>query len=706
MTKITITLQPLRGNQFVFSSGDMLIAISLGKGLKATDSYTVTLYDEQLTLLGEARTENNAIERNRRTLKVTFSGYNVWLPGNYFILLRNSTGNILRFNFQMDEDGRIAVEKPVSCPRMSDEDVLSGYLCNHIRYWTLLSRKPGARQFKRWVVNRVKRNLLNEVRQAHSLKKLEFCNNLLIDWNASGSSGHTVTLMCALAEVEGHFRTANCESFYDTTNSRDPYEELNELFDGAVSHDDIFSPEFSEVKRRIYKFSGISVLLETSGRVIMKKVLAHLRKPENTAVFSGTSQEIDTLLEQYPSLRCMFPAGNRLVLEPYTKQDLIYSFFQSAAQANLSFSPEASEKACRMLSDAYDNGVAGSWGADEISRYVEEHLKPLHARNAICAIGGGQEERLSVEVRPEDIDDSCFRRQDSPYSRAIEELQAMVGLGEIKQSIVTLSNRTRFFVERRQLGLSSTDHAVYHTILTGNPGTGKTTVARLLGRIYHSLGLLSKGEVVCVDRKRIIGRYIGDTEENMRMILREARGNVLFIDEAYTLYTAGDEKDFGRHAVECLLDVLSMKNPDMLVVFAGYQKEMDALMSVNQGLVGRFPYKFNFPDYTADELMQIAEGMLAADKYELTQEARALLLESICKAVGAQSERFANARWVEQFVCNGIIPALADRVSSTPHVLEPSVYQRIEASDVQNASGRFNACSIELRRHHAIGFCA
>jgi SpoVK/Ycf46/Vps4 family AAA+-type ATPase len=309
-------------------------------------------------------------------------------------------------------------------------------------------------------------------------------------------------------------------------------------------------------------------------------------------------------------------------------------------------------------------------------------------------------------VLPDDIDGNYFRLQGSPYDKAIEELQSMVGLSEIKRSIVTLANRVKFYAERRQLGLQSSDMGVYHTILTGNPGTGKTTVARLLGRIYHSLGLLSKGDVICVDRKKIIGRYIGETEENMKMILREAQGNVLFVDEAYTLYTTGDERDFGRHAVECLLDVLSRKNPDMLIIFAGYEKEMDALMSMNPGLVGRFPYKFRFPNYTPDELMQIALKMLDADHYELTPEAHSSLLQTIRETVAARSETFANARWVEQFVMGGIIPALADRVSGTPHVLDRSVYQRIEAADVQTASARFGAKSIELRQRPAIGFCA
>ena len=226
----------------------------------------------------------------------------------------------------------------------------------------------------------------------------------------------------------------------------------------------------------------------------------------------------------------------------------------------------------------------------------------------------------------------------------------------------------------------------------------------MLGRIYHSLGLLSKGEVIAVDRPRIVGQYIGDTENNMQQILQEARGNVLFIDEAYTLYGSDDDRDFGRHAVECLLTVLSQKDPDMLIVFAGYEKEMDKLMSMNPGLVGRFPNKFRFADYTTDELMEIADLQFQKDEYVLSEQAREKLRWSIDSMVKQHSKNFSNARWVEQFVNNGIIPAMADRLVSMPHAFTRDTYQRIEVEDVEAAMRKFNTQTVELRQRRAVGF--
>ena len=707
MTQITITSLLLgdNHNRILYSSGGISVAITLGKELKCSDTYTAMLYDEELTLLGNADSESNSFERSGRILWTTIFRPGVWLPGNYFLLLRNGAGRVLRFNIVLDARGRFHVKEPVDCPHMSDEDVLSRAFKDQMNSWRILSRKPGARQFKRWVIERAKQNMLNEVRETNLCKKLDLCDNILVEGKTGCMPGSMALLLLNAANVEGKRKTADCSSLYDTTKNN-PYEALNEFFEDISSSDNILSIAFPDTAKCIFKFYNISALTDNGGRIIMNKILCHLDCSCRSAVFCGTKQEIDNLLEQYPSIRNWFPAENRLSMEPYTRQEMLNTFFHMTEEKDMRLQPKAVEKICRLLSEAYDRGAVSNWDEGDICRYIEQNLQPAYCRSAIQAVSLGHTGKQDMEVRPEDIDDTFFLSQGSPYSQALDELHAMVGLSEIKQRIVTLSNRVKFYAERRQLGLQSSDIGIYHTILTGNPGTGKTTVARLLGKIYHSLGLLSKGEVVCVDRKKIIGRYIGETEENMKMILREARGNVLFVDEAYTLYAAGDSRDFGRHAVECLLDVLSMKNPDMLVIFAGYKKEMDTLMSMNPGLVGRFPYKLCFPDYTPDELMQIAENMLSADHYELMPEARTILMQTIRETVAAHSENFANARWVEQLVMGGIIPAMADRVSGAPHVPDRSVYQRIEAADVLSASGKFNAKTIELRPRTAVGFCA
>jgi SpoVK/Ycf46/Vps4 family AAA+-type ATPase len=242
-------------------------------------------------------------------------------------------------------------------------------------------------------------------------------------------------------------------------------------------------------------------------------------------------------------------------------------------------------------------------------------------------------------------------------------------------------------------------------IFTGNPGTGKTTVAKMVGKIYHSLGLLSKGDVICADRSKIVGRYIGETERNMQRLLSEAKGNVLFIDEAYTLCdTLEDRKDFGYRAIECLLTVLSQKDSDIIVIFAGYEKDIERMMESNQGLSGRFPYKFNFKDYTAKELTEIALDIIEEEEYILTPEAEELLRTTIADTVRNKTKSFSNARWVEQYVNNGIKHAQSDRLAQMNCVPSVEVYRRIEVEDVRIAFEQHKPKD-ELRQQ-SIGFRA
>ena len=251
----------------------------------------------------------------------------------------------------------------------------------------------------------------------------------------------------------------------------------------------------------------------------------------------------------------------------------------------------------------------------------------------------------------EDIDLSLLPHTTSAFEDSIKELDRMVGLDDIKQSIITMANQARFCLERRRAGFPTSDDTPRHAIFTGNPGTGKTTVAKMIGRIYHSLGVLSKGEVICADRTRLVGRYVGETENNMKIVLAEAHGNVLFIDEAYNLYDGADDRqDYGNHVLDSLLTVLAQPNPDMVIILAGYEKEMDAMLNSNPGLSGRFTYKYRFNDYNAEQLMEIACNLFNRDQYVLTDEAKDMLTETISETVSQRTKNFGNARWVEQFV--------------------------------------------------------
>lgn len=706
MTKLTITLKPQdSGKSFVYNYGSVTIKVVLDKSQKVSDCYSILFYNERLMLLAHADTNDSSVSRHGKNIVLDASLQHIWIPGNYFLLLRNGSGEVQRFNVCLDDKATFHCYEPVLGSRMSDEDMLSGRLLNKKAHWIKLSNLPGAIQLKRWAIERAKQNELNDQLECLQKKRLTLPNNLLVSYSNPSSVGMFITFLMHVGEIDTERKFADCRTFCDTSKNN-IYEEMNDFFSDTEHGSDLFSLVEANSKTFTYVYSGLNALSDTGGKIIIKAILNHWRDGKDSVVFHGTSQEIRHLLEQTPSLQERFPRENRLAFEPYSREELIHTFFEEAEHANLSFSAEAVDKFCHLLSEAYEKGLTGHWDKLFVRKYMEQNLVPTFCKNSIKGISRGVDAGNHAEVSCCDIDEDFFLCHHSCYNEALEELQKMVGLKDIKESIRTLSGQMKFFQERRSLGLRTTNDATYHTILAGNPGTGKTTVAKLLGKIYHSLGLLSKGEVVYADRSTIVGRYIGETEENMKQLLNEAQGNVLFIDEAYTLYTQGDEKDFGRHAIECLLDILARKDPNMLIVFAGYEKEMDKLMSMNQGLSGRFPYHFHFPNYSAEELMQIAERMLLADDYELTPEASDLLLQVIREAADSQADRFSNARWVEQFVRNGIIPAIADRVTTSPHVFSRLAYQRIGIDDVRAATERFRSKAFEQKRHRTIGFCA
>jgi SpoVK/Ycf46/Vps4 family AAA+-type ATPase len=338
---------------------------------------------------------------------------------------------------------------------------------------------------------------------------------------------------------------------------------------------------------------------------------------------------------------------------------------------------------------------------------VVEEIRPRYLQRVMADMLDDSAKYLQEE----DVPFEKLVSGSSAFDESIRELNEMIGLDTVKQGIMTMANQARLFSERQRRGLHTSNKMIFHSVFTGNPGTGKTTVARKLGKIYRSLGLLSKGEVIAVDRTRLVGQYLGQTEDNMKVILEEAKGNVLFIDEAYNLNTGSDDrKDFGYRVLDSLLTVLTQPNPDMLIIFAGYEKEMDDMLNSNPGLQGRFPYRYQFDDYSAEQLMEIALKIFERDEYILTDEAAAEMQDDIAQMLNQKLPNFGNARWVEQFVNNGIIPAMADRIYSSDASLSAgdTDLRHIEASDVSKAFEKFKPAPIDLKstRHRVKGFRA
>ena len=202
----------------------------------------------------------------------------------------------------------------------------------------------------------------------------------------------------------------------------------------------------------------------------------------------------------------------------------------------------------------------------------------------------------------------------------LEELQSLVGLAKVKKLI----SEIHAFMEvqkHRQKEKLITEPQVLHMIFKGNPGTGKTTVARILGKLFRETGVLSRGHLVESERADLVGEYIGHTAQKAREQLKKAAGGILFIDEAYSLARGGD-KDFGKEVIDTLVKYMEDYKDSFILVLAGYQEEMDWFMQTNPGLRSRFPIQIEFPDYSSNELLDIAALMVQARDYTLTNGAR------------------------------------------------------------------------------------
>ncbi|HSV69306.1 MAG TPA: CbbX protein, partial [Methylibium sp.] len=232
----------------------------------------------------------------------------------------------------------------------------------------------------------------------------------------------------------------------------------------------------------------------------------------------------------------------------------------------------------------------------------------------------------------------------SHVEAVLDELDRdLVGLAPVKQRIRDIAALLVIDKLRAAHGLAAQAPSL-HMSFTGNPGTGKTTVAMRMAEILHRLGYVRKGHLVAVTRDDLVGQYIGHTAPKTREVLKKAMGGVLFIDEAYYLYRPENERDYGQEAIEILLQVMENQRDDLVVILAGYKDRMDTFFQSNPGMSSRIAHHLDFPDYDEGELLGIADRMLATANYRFSDDAHAAFAEYLARRL--TQPHFANARSV------------------------------------------------------------
>ena len=268
-------------------------------------------------------------------------------------------------------------------------------------------------------------------------------------------------------------------------------------------------------------------------------------------------------------------------------------------------------------------------------------------------------------------------------SHPVEELNNLIGLANVKTEISSLSNLVKVQQVRKSRGMS-VSNVSYHCVFTGNPGTGKTTVARIVAEIYKDLGVLKKGHLIETDRSGLVAEYVGQTAPKTNAIIDSALDGVLFIDEAYSLVQGG-QGDYGKEAISTLLKRMEDDRDRLVVILAGYSKEMGDFINSNSGLQSRFNRYINFPDYSSDELIQIFKFILKKNDCTATDSAIEKVKEYVCYALEHKDQNFGNARFIRNFFEKTLMEQ-ANRLAAEPNITN-EMLSTIEESDIIKAIG-------------------
>ncbi|MEO0949507.1 MAG: AAA family ATPase, partial [Cyanobacteria bacterium J06641_5] len=267
---------------------------------------------------------------------------------------------------------------------------------------------------------------------------------------------------------------------------------------------------------------------------------------------------------------------------------------------------------------------------------------------------------------------------DSSKKNANDPLGSLIGLDGAKQTILELRNVAKIAKMRRDAGLK-TPAITHHLVFTGNPGTGKTTVARILGQIYKDLGILSKGHFVEVDRSNLVAEHVGQTAPKTATVVESALGGVLFIDEAYSLVSVGSSNDFGREAIATLLKMMEDCREDLVVIVAGYKDEMARFIESNPGLKSRFSKSIHFADYSVDELAEIFTMRCECEGYILSQAAFVKVRE-LLKCFEDRIGELGNGRFIRN-IFDRCFAAQCNRLAQQETVSKEDL-MAIEADDI------------------------
>lgn len=366
-------------------------------------------------------------------------------------------------------------------------------------------------------------------------------------------------------------------------------------------------------------------------------------------IFAGYTKEMEEFLKTNPGLTSRVP--NKFVFEDYTPDEIVEIGEKDLVKKQYQFEDE--EYYAQQVKRAYRNSLDHS-NARWIRNFNEKLLKAF--ANRVMNTGTEDLETITRADIDEVLAQGRYQASGKKDEDALERLQKLIGINGVKEQVNRFISLVELNHRREEQGMENSDFTL-HSLFLGNPGTGKTTVARIVGEVLYQKGIISQKKFIEVSRSDLVAGYIGQTAKKTREVLESALGGVLFIDEAYSL-SQGSENDFGKEAIDEILKFMEDHRKDMVIIFAGYTKEMSEFLQMNSGLASRIPHTFDFEDYTPDEIVKIGLLGLHNAAYEVDEAAYADLVKNNYSLTSDHS----NGRWVRN-LNEELIMVMSERVA-------------------------------------------